>query len=156
MSRKGIKSLFRANKNRKLVSVKAEVFFYKGAAAGENPMAVSFKFDSSKVNRVSVASDGESILVSDQPLRTYDMSDCGYVDVLDISSRESINDKINSKLINVCIFHSGFSKKIIGIKLCFQNDQSLSLICLGDELFIYGEVPLQIIKDEELDTEELF
>ncbi|MCW8024568.1 MULTISPECIES: hypothetical protein [Pseudomonas aeruginosa group] len=116
------------------------------------PQAVSLFFDGREGSgTLMCAPDGASIAYSSDAVSECDLGEFGTEKIFSLVNDESFSSVIGEELILVSLIISSVEGSVAGVSLQFGNFQSLILINLGDELFIYKEIPPEIVKCEGLE-----
>lgn len=135
---------------KKLVLVNA-LFHVLGSERGSSPQEISFQFDASEPGRLYCGSDGASICFSLSPIVGCELGEYGEQVVYCISSESCFSNVVGDRLISASSINSSAEEAIVGISLSFYKGCQLSVLNLGDELYVYGEVPEEIIISEGLE-----
>ncbi|MGV8597537.1 hypothetical protein ACV35V_34855, partial [Pseudomonas aeruginosa] len=71
--------------------------------------------------------------------------------IFPLESDEAFSSVVGEELNSVSLILSSVEDSVAGVLLRFGNSECLSFINLGDELFVYKEIPSEIIKCEGLE-----
>ncbi|WP_443192378.1 hypothetical protein [Pseudomonas indica] len=114
------------------------------------PQAVSLFFDGQGEGTLMCAPDGASIAYSPDVVSECDLGEFGAEKIFSLVNDEVFSSVIGESLISVLLIVSSVEDSVSGVSLRFGNSQSLSFINLGDELFVYKEIPPEVVKCEGL------
>jgi hypothetical protein len=114
------------------------------------PQAVSLFFDGEGCGTFKCAPDGASIAYSSEAVSECDLGEFGVEKIFSLVNDEVFSPVIGEKLISASLVVSSVEETVAGVLLRFGNSESLSFINLGDDLFVYKEIPPEIVKCEGL------
>jgi hypothetical protein len=106
-------------------------------------------FEDAKFGKLFCGSDGETLCYSSKNIASCDMEEYGRQEIISMSDDIILRNVIGKKLSSVDFIYSCFSDKVMGILFLF-NDNSFSIMNLGDELFVYKNIPKHIFLEENL------
>ena len=133
---------------KELIAVSASLYEKNGYRDEAAPLYIFLTFVGVAYGwRIGCASDGESLLIDNQPLQAIPMQQDGRVLVYDVSSNKIWKKLIGSRLNNVVLVTTNKEIYVIGFKLEFDAD-SIYVLNLGDELVVVSELPNNFIDDE--------
>jgi len=132
-----------------LSQAKALFHIFNGACS-RMPQEISLLFGECEFGKVYCSSDGESISFSLSALVGRDLGEYGENEIFPISNNKPFVEVMQKKLISVSVLYSVECKKEVGIFFVFENNNSFSIINLGDELFIFDCLPENIVVEERL------
>lgn len=135
---------------KKLLSVNA-IFHVFASRRDPFPQEVSFQFYGSEAGKFYGGGDGSSLLFSLGPIVGCDLGEYGRQDVFCVSGEPYFLNVVEKKLLSASLVQSSVAEAVIGVALSFDGDSCLSVLNLGDELFVYDEIPVEIIRSEGLD-----
>jgi len=115
------------------------------------PQAVSLLFDGAGFGTLKCAPDGSSISHSADAVTECDLGEFGAEKIFSLVDDEVFSSIIGEELTSVSLVVSSVEESVVGIFLRFENSESLSLVNLGDDLFIYKEIPSEIVRCEGLE-----
>lgn len=115
------------------------------------PQAVSLLFDGEGFGTFKCAPDGASIAYSSETVSECDLGEFGAEKVFSLANDEVFSSVIGEELISASLVVSSAEETVAGVFLRFGNSESLSFVNLGDDLFVYKEIPPAIIKCEGLE-----
>lgn len=132
---------------KKLLSVNAlfHVFSFERDSA---PQEVGLLFENSEIGKLYGGPDGASICFSLNPISNCDLGEYGRRDIFNISSELYFSDVVGRRLVSASLVQSLAEDVVIGVALSFDNGFCLSILNLGDELFVYDEIPEEIVISE--------
>ncbi|WP_319176884.1 hypothetical protein [Pseudomonas aeruginosa] len=116
-----------------------------------NPQAVALLFDGKDFGTLKCAPDGSSIAYSSDVVAECDLGEFGAEKIFPLESDEAFSSVVGEELNSVSLILSSVEDSVAGVLLRFGNSKCLSFINLGDELFVYKEIPSEIIKCEGLE-----
>jgi|GEM_PF-2729656 len=154
MTEKEIECWLQSLLGKKLTSIMAELYSLNGEKVYENPISLSFDFEDIEPAKVFCSSDGESISVSEDSLKEFNMDEYGALEIVDFSNREDFKNYIDHTLSDAFLLISNRSQKVIGFKLEFSG-LLLSILNLGDEIYTFNYIPLFIIEQEDLSVKSV-
>jgi len=93
--------------------------------------------------------DGVSIRMSEQCMSEVDMQEFGRMVRLDISQSHPFSQFISKKISSVAVVISNREEATIGVVINFDG-RGFSILNLGDEFYIYDEIPKEILAEEKL------
>lgn len=100
--------------------------------------------------KVSGGGDGASIVLTTSPLREVNMEEYGKLVIKRISSNTLFANAIDRKVVSFYCIYSGVEKVTAGVGFEFDNAMKFSIINLGDQLFVFNEIPTDICESERL------
>lgn len=115
------------------------------------PQAVSLLFDGEGCGTLKCAPDGASIAYSSEAVSECDLGEFGAENVFSLVNDEVFSSVIGEELISASFIVSSAEEAVAGVFLRFGNSESLSFVNLGDDLFVYKEIPPEIVKCEGLE-----
>lgn len=132
---------------KKLLSVDAlfHVFLFERDSA---PQEVGLIFENSEFGKIYGDPDGASTCFSLSPIRGCDLGEYGRQQVFRISGELYFSDVVGNKLVSASLVWSSRENVVIGVALSFDNGFCLSILNFGDELFVYDEIPEEIMISE--------
>lgn len=107
-------------------------------------------FEDVKFGKIFCSRDGEALSYSSQDIVPCDMQEYGRQEIISMSNDFPLKDAICKRLLSVNLVYSCFSDKIIDAMFLFEHDVYFYILNLGDELFIYKNIPEHIILKENL------
>lgn len=119
-------------------SVEALVYVYGDVENIEHPQAVSLKFSLSESNIIECDSDGDSIKVSRGNIVESDLEEFGREVIKDFSTHE-IWSKFIGKRVSSSFLIESVGQVKAGIGFEFEDGNSIYILNLGDELFIFNK-----------------
>ncbi|MEZ1318098.1 hypothetical protein QIW53_18920 [Pseudomonas fluorescens] len=134
----------------KLLSVNALLHVF-GSERSSAPQEISLQFENAQAGRIYCGSDGFTLCLSNEPIIECDLGEYGELTNFCISDDGCFADFIGLRLLSASVIQSSACGKIIGINFLFESDCCLSILNLGDELFVYEEIPQEIIASEDLE-----
>ncbi|AXA55784.1 hypothetical protein CEQ51_16460 [Pseudomonas thivervalensis] len=135
---------------KKLLSVNA-IFHVFASRRDSFPQEVSFQFYGSEAGKLYGGGDGSSLLFSLDPIVGCDLGKYGRQDVFCVSGEPYFLNVVEEKLLSASLVQSSVAEAVIGVALSFDGGSCLSVLNLGDELFVYDEIPVEIMRSEGLD-----
>ncbi len=135
---------------KKLLSVNA-IFHVFASRRDPFPQEVSFQFYGSEAGKLYGGGDGSSLLFSLDPVVGCDLGKYGRQDVFCVSDEPYFLNVVEKKLVSASLVQSSVAEAVIGVALSFDDGSCLSVLNLGDELFVYDEIPDEIMRSEGVD-----
>jgi hypothetical protein len=132
---------------KKLLSVNA-LFHVFSSEKDSAPQEVGLLFENSQIGKLYGGSDGASLCFSLNPISSCDLGEYGRQDIFCISDENYFSDVVGSRLVLASLVHSSAEDVVIGIALSFDNGFGLCILNLGDKLFVYDEIPEEIMTSE--------
>lgn len=116
----------------------------------DSPQAVSLFFDGQEVGTLGCASDGASIAYSSDAVSECDLGEFGAEKIFPLRGNKVFSSVIGQELSTVSLVVSILEDSVAGVSLRFNNAQCLIFINLGDDLYVYDEIPAEIFKCQRL------
>ena len=116
---------------KRLLAVRAEVFQFEGRPTS-HPLKLELDFGDKSVI-LTCASDGETLSVSSEPLRSADTSEAGSVEVADWSGVRPFARVAKLTLDDVQAIYDRRDHALIGVTLRFGSER-MDIVNLGDEM----------------------
>lgn len=132
---------------KKLLSVNA-LFHVFSSERDSAPQEVSLQFENSQIGKFYGGPDGASLCFSLNPISNCDLGEYGRQDIFCISGELYFSDVVGRKLVSASLVHSLVEGVVVGVALSFDNGFCLSILNLGDELFVYDKIPEEIVISE--------
>lgn len=132
---------------KKLLSVNA-LFHVFSSERDSAPQEVGLLFENSEIGKLYGKPDGASIFFSLNPISSCDLGEYGRQDISCISGELYFSDAVGRKLVSASLVQSLAEDVVIGGALSFDNGFCLSILNLGGELFVYDEIPEEIVISE--------
>ncbi|NRN29310.1 hypothetical protein [Photorhabdus heterorhabditis] len=108
----------------------------------EHPQELLFEFEGAGVSRkISCSQDGSSLVVCNKPMLESDLGEYGKQIIKDISQHPIFNELIGRKLSRFNAIYSEIEQCVIGFNFIFYSYGQISLLNLGDEIYIYNDIP---------------
>lgn len=108
-----------------------------------------FYFEESHLGSIGCASDGMSLDLSLAAIVNVDLGEYGRQEIFPILSEELFGI-VGKILIAAYLVHSSASETVSGIVLNFEEELSISILNLGDELYIEKAISPEIVTSEGL------
>lgn len=105
--------------------------------------------------RLAGGIDGASLLLDELPLRESDMGEYGKLIIRNISSNPAFIEVIDKRIIAFNVVYSGVEQIIIGVNLQFDNSMEISILNLGDQLFIFNKIPGDVFREELMELKSV-
>lgn len=134
---------------KKLLSVNA-LFHIFASERDFFPQEIGLQFDDAELGKLYGGSDGASLCFSFHPIVGCDLGEYGRQDVFCVSDELCFSNVVGRRLASASLVQSSAEEAVIGITLSFDNGARLSILNLGDELFVYDEIPEEIMISEGL------
>lgn len=132
---------------KKLLSANA-LFHVFSSERDSAPQEIGLLFENSEIGKVYGGPDGASICFSLNPISNCDLGEYGRQEIFCISGELYFSDVVGRDLVSASLVQSLAENVVIGVVLSFDDDFCLSILNLGDELFIYDEIPEEIVISE--------
>uniref|UniRef100_UPI0036D7E049 hypothetical protein n=1 Tax=Photorhabdus sp. RM322S TaxID=3342825 RepID=UPI0036D7E049 len=117
----------------------------------EHPQELFFEFEGADISRkISCGQDGSSLVVCSKPMIESDLGEYGKQIIKDISQHSIFNRLIGQKLSCFNAIYSEIEQCVIGFSFIFYNYGQISLLNLGDEIYIYNDIPECIFLEEKI------
>lgn len=134
---------------KKLLSVNA-LFHVFCSERDSAPQEVGLLFENSEIGKLYGGPDGASLCFSLNPILSCDLDEYGRQDIFCISGELYFSDVVGKRLVSASLVQSLAEDVVVGIALSFDNGFYLSILNLGDELFVYDEIPEEIVISERV------
>ncbi|MCH5548606.1 hypothetical protein ACQJ22_27330 [Pseudomonas fragariae (ex Marin et al. 2024)] len=130
-----------------LISVNA-LFHVFSSERDSAPQEVGLLFENSEIGRIYGGPDGASICFSFNSISSCDLGEYGRQDVFCVSGEPYFSDVVGRRLVSASLVQSLAEDAVVGVVLSFDNGFCLSILNLGDELFVYDDIPEEIVISE--------
>lgn len=138
-------------KGKRLKSVHCLVYSYNESDSLDDVQEILMEFEGLPyLMKVSGGGDGASIVLTTSPLREVNMEKYGKLVIKRISSNNLFANAIDRKVVSFYCIYSGVEKVTAGVGFEFDNTMKFSIVNLGDQLFVFNEIPTYICKSEQL------
>ncbi|WP_256347281.1 hypothetical protein [Pseudomonas gingeri] len=134
---------------RKLLSTDVLMHVYAGKK-DTYPQQVSFLFDGYMPMRIYGGGNGESLCFSLDDIVGVDLGEYGGQVVFNASGEPCFSKVVGQRLVSVSTVNASAGRELIGLFFSFDNEECLSILNLGDELFVYEKIPEEIVTGEGL------
>lgn len=135
---------------KKLTSVFALVYVYDDEKNFNNFQEISLSFLSDFNGRLLCGNDGASIDWDILSIEESNLGSYGENIIEDVSQFGLWSNLINKVLISASFIFSTAEKCCIGIQFDFDNNGQVSIINLGDELYVFSTIPENIINSQKI------
>ena len=135
---------------KELEAVSASIFSFDGDKNYEHPQLLDLQFRACGHGILGCGPDGSSIHWQNDLLVDIDLGENGEERVEDVSKSEIWQDAIHSVLRKVEIVCSDVDKSDIGIRFSFEGAVCKSIFNLGDDLYVFNKIPIEILEEERL------
>lgn len=132
---------------KKLLSVNA-LFHVFRSERDSAPQEIGLLFENAEFGKLYGGPDGASLCFSLKPTSSCDLGEYGRQDVFCISGELYFSDVVGRRLVSASLVQSLAEDVVVGVALSFDNGFCLSILNLGDELFVYDEIPEEIVISE--------
>jgi hypothetical protein len=139
----------------KLISVSALIYLPESEREIFSPQELLLVFESGKQMKLSCGSDGESLVGNNQELVPIDLGEYGKEIVKDVSYLACVENLIGHVLRDVKLIKSSGNSYLMGLQFSFENNLSVVVVNLGDDLFVFESLPEEIAREEEITYEQL-
>jgi hypothetical protein len=112
------------------------------------PSEISLSFEELLEGKFFCASDGSSIAFSFEQLKPVSLGEYGKTNVYDLISDEKFSAVLGQEMQNVQMVRSKFERTICGIQFSFHSGSCLSVLNLGDDLYMFNEIPNDLMREE--------
>ncbi|MDE3739083.1 hypothetical protein PSH28_20980 [Pseudomonas resinovorans] len=134
---------------KKLLSVSA-LFHVFASERDSFPQEVGLLFEGSEVGKLYGGRDGASLSFSLSPIVGCDLGEYGKQDIFCVSGEPCYSSVVGRKLASASLVQSSVEEAVVGVVLSFDSGPCLSILNLGDELFVYNKIPEKIVISEGL------
>ena len=134
---------------RKLLTVKGS-FHVFNSERNQFGDEFEFFFEEGQHGKIFGNSDGASLRFSFDPADEFDMQEYGAAVVFCVSNDPCFVDVVGRQLVSAFAVVLSIEDVAIGVQLQFSENKKLSILNLGDELFVFNEVPEDLINEEKL------
>ena len=132
-----------------LISVDA-LFLVLATKREPEPQEICFLFEDSEAGKFYGGSDGASLCFSLNPITECDLGEYGKLVTFCVSNETYFSSVVGEKILSASLVHYSMDEAMIGIVLTFSSGSRLSILNLGDEFFVYNDIPLDLIASEKL------
>jgi len=134
---------------RSLLSANA-LFHVFASVRSEKPQDIALLFEGTVLGKFYGCSDGASLCFSLGPLVECDLGEYGQLTIFCVSDEACFSSVVGKKLVSASFVCGSMNKITLGIVLSFDTDSRLSILHLGDDIFVYNDIPLELIVSEKL------
>jgi hypothetical protein len=134
----------------KLKAVLALIYVYDGKEDLITPQELMLQFETNMKGKFSCSSDGESLAWDNHAFEPSELGEYGDEIVKVLSHLPYWKHLIGKRLNEVKMIIPSHYSCLIGLQFLFEDNLSVVVINLGDELFIFNSLPENFIQDEEL------
>ncbi|KJY81759.1 hypothetical protein TW84_23255 [Vibrio neptunius] len=131
----------------RLLSVFALIHTFDGERDLSSPQELLFTFEGGSQVRIKCDQDGESIHFDNQTPVEANMAEYGQDILCDCSNDNNFEYGIGRTVDQIDLIVS--DKIIFGLLMTFEGARSITIINLGDELYVYDELPKNILEEEK-------
>ena len=132
----------------KLIAVLALVYVYEGEKEFLNPQELNIQFSSGRHGKFMCSCDGSSIDWQEEEIRECDMEEFGSQVIENLSKLPKWQSVVDKVLVGAALIRSSVEASLIGVQLSFEGSSSISVLNLGDELYVYQDIPDEVICDQ--------
>lgn len=147
---KGLLEWLLSSLGKRLVSVFALVHVYNNEKDFHTFQEISISFLSNDNGKLFCGGNGSSIEWSNSDMQENDLGEYGKNVIQDISKMNPWNTCLNEILKDVKMLYSSVEKSEIGILLEFSNDSHVSVINLGDDIYVFDSIPDNIMESQKI------
>lgn len=115
------------------------------------PQALMLLYEGDRRLKLTCGSDGASLEWSDGELVETDLGEYGEEVVRDFGRLPQWQGKIGRKLAGSKYIYSEREKRVIGLELLFIDEPSVKIMNLGDELYVFEDIPHAVFQEQELE-----
>ncbi|NRB68436.1 MAG: hypothetical protein HRU48_13885 [Vibrio sp.] len=131
----------------RLLSVFALIHTFDGERDLSSPQELLFTFEGGSQVRIKCDKDGESIHFDNQTPVEANMAEYGQDILCNCSNNNNFKYGIGRTVDQIDLIVS--DKIIFGLLMTFEGARSITIINLGDELYVYDELPKNILEEEK-------
>lgn len=135
---------------RKLITIQGLIYVKDGEEKTSSPQELFLSFDSGVQGKLKCGSDGESLVWDMQELEAVDLGEYGDEVVRDLSYLSCWKNLIGHLLVDVKLIKSLRGSYLMGLLFSFDNDLSIVVVNLGDEIYMFESLPKEIAQEEEI------
>lgn len=148
----------REAEGRVLNAVWASVHLFEETVTWEKPGRLTLQFDEIEPLTFRCASDGETLVIERANPEPFDMQEWGQFVVADFSARTPWSGVVSSRLVHVERLFSDYFEKPgeVGLELVFDNERTVFLLNLGDDLKVFDSLSQVAAMEEKLRCAKLF
>jgi hypothetical protein len=128
----------------------ANALFHVFASKKGMAQEISLLFEDYEPGKFYGCSDGESLCFSLAPLVECDLGEYGQMTIGCVSDEACFSNVVGKKLASASFVRNSMNRITLGVVLSFDMGFSLSILHLGDEIFVYNDIPLELIVSEKL------
>ena len=134
--------------NSKLIAVFALIYMYDGLKDYKNPQELSLELSKSDGGRLACGEDGRSIDWIEGELKEADLGELASQYVEDVSDFPEWKEVVGKIIVDAKLIYSSIENCLIGFSLSFEGGLNVSIVNLGDEIFVYRSIP-EIVSMEQ-------
>lgn len=134
----------------KVISVLGLFYLLEGEKDIDDPQELQINFSSGRSLKIYCSPDGASICCESGYIVARNLGDFGEEIVEDVSYMTPWENLVGDQIIDVCVAKSSIEKASIGIRLGFGKE-NVSVLNLGDDLYVFEDVPETIVRDQGLE-----
>lgn len=139
----------------KLISALALIYVYDSEEKILSPQELLLVFEHKRQVTLMCSNDGESLILDSRKLEPTNLGEYGKEIIRDISYLPCWKNLIGQTLTKIFIIKSLGKPCLIGLKFSFENDLSVIVVNLGDEIFMFEFLPEEIAQEEEIIYEQV-
>lgn len=140
-------SLLREVVGYRLLSVIALLHTFEGEKDFSSPQELLLVFENNSQVRLRCDQDGESIIVDNEAPTESNLEEYGQNILYNYSNDNEIEFGIGKKVKQIELIVS--DNIVFGVSIFYDTACSLTLLNLGDELYVYDEFPKYIVEEEK-------
>lgn len=140
---------------RKLLGVKGLIYTLE-VPDFDHPQQLQFIFSQAeKLDNLKCGKDGSTLELTERPLQENDLGEYGKEIIVDISHAHPFMNCLEKTLLRVFLVFSSVEDAFIGINLIFEDNLSLFIMNIGDEINILESLSSSYEQDEGIKYQQL-
>lgn len=121
-----------------------------------HPQQLQFIFSkTANVISLKCGKDGSTLELTEHPMQERDLGELGKESIIDISHIHPLANFIEKTLLKLFLIFSSVEDACVGLRLVFENQLSLFIMNIGDEINIFEALSTSYEKSEGIRYSEL-
>lgn len=134
----------------KLRNVNGLIYVYDVPDLGAPQQLELIFFGENKNIAFKCGQDGASLELINSPMQENDLGEYGKEIIMDLSNSFLFQKVIGRKLCRFYMVYSEIEQKVIGTKLVFDEELTLVIVNLGDEIKVFDSLSMEYERDEKI------
>lgn len=122
----------------------------------DHPQQLQLVFSKTGIaDSLKCGKDGSTLELTDHPMQEKDLGDYGKETIIDISHINPFVKFIEKTLTEVFLIFSSVEDAYVGLRLNFEDNLSLFIVNIGDEINIFESLPISFEQNEGITYSKL-